>query len=125
MDTRQVAEEYRLAHWAGIAQERKESGLGVRAFCSSTGITESSYYYWQRKMRKAACEGLAIVPDKIMDTASSVLTKVDLRTDSTFPSSVGIHHDTVCFEASGLRLTAGSRYPVDKLAELLQVVSRL
>jgi len=125
MDTRQVAEDYRLAHWAGITQERNESGLGVRAYCANTGITESSYYYWQRKLRKAACEGLAIVPDKIMDIATSVLTKVDLHTDSAFPPSVGIHHDNVCFEASGLRLTAGSRYPVDKLAELLQVVSRI
>jgi hypothetical protein len=31
MNTREVAAEYRLSHWAQIMRERKESGLSIKA----------------------------------------------------------------------------------------------
>jgi putative transposase len=58
MDTREVANEYRLSRWAGIMQERKESGLSVAKFCETAGFHENTYYYWQRKLREAACKEL-------------------------------------------------------------------
>jgi hypothetical protein len=59
MNTRAIAAEYRLAHWAGIMRERQESGLSIRAYCERSGFHENIYYYWQRKLREAACEKLA------------------------------------------------------------------
>jgi len=35
---------------------RRESGLTVRAWCTENKIQEKTYYYWQRKLREAACE---------------------------------------------------------------------
>lgn len=58
MSTREIAQEYRLAHWAGIMRERTESGLNIKSFCERTGIHENVYYYWQRKLREAACQEL-------------------------------------------------------------------
>ena len=58
MDTREVAAEYRLSHWAGIIKERRESGLSVRAYCKTTGRHENTYFYWQKKLREAACNGM-------------------------------------------------------------------
>jgi putative transposase len=58
MNTREVANEYRLSRWAGIMQERKESGQSVAKFCETAGFHENTYYYWQRKLREAACKGL-------------------------------------------------------------------
>ena len=58
MNTRAIAAEYRLAHWAGIMRERQESGLSIRAFCERAGFHENIYYYWQRKLREAACKNL-------------------------------------------------------------------
>jgi putative transposase len=55
IDTREIASEYRLAHWAGMIKERAESGLTVKAFCESAGVHPNSYFYWQRKLREAAC----------------------------------------------------------------------
>jgi putative transposase len=59
LDTRSMAAEYRLAHWAGILRDRQESGLTVNAFCKSAGFHPNSYFYWQRKLRKAAHNELA------------------------------------------------------------------
>ena len=37
-----------------IIEQQKESGLSVKVFCSNQGITPSTFYYWQRKIRNVA-----------------------------------------------------------------------
>lgn len=59
VNTREIAAEYRLSHWAQIMQERTGSGLSIRAFCKQNGISNNTYFYWQRKLRTAACTELA------------------------------------------------------------------
>ena len=56
MDTRKVASEYRLAHWAQALQERAASGESVKDFCKNRGISKNTYFYWQQKLRKTAAE---------------------------------------------------------------------
>ena len=58
MNTRYIAAELRLSHWAAIMRERQESGLSIKAFCQSRGFHTNKYVYWQRKLRTAACEAL-------------------------------------------------------------------
>ena len=59
MNTREIAEEYRLSHWAEKMRERQELGLSIKAYCAQQGFHENVYYYWQRKLREAACTELA------------------------------------------------------------------
>jgi hypothetical protein len=56
VNTREIAEEYRLSHWAVIMRERAESGQSIRAFCASRSICYNVYFYWPRKLREAACQ---------------------------------------------------------------------
>ena len=58
MDTRAIASKYRLSHWAKVIRDRSTSGMSIRAYCRSVGICEKVYYYWQRKLREAACQEL-------------------------------------------------------------------
>ncbi len=58
MDTRDIAGEYRLAHWAQVMQERTDKGLSIRAYCEESRIHENTYFYWQRKLRETACTGM-------------------------------------------------------------------
>lgn len=58
MNTQKVTQEYRLSQWMKIIQKRHDSGQNVKDFCEDTGITPNSYYYWQRKLREAACTEL-------------------------------------------------------------------
>jgi len=67
-DTRKIAAEYRLSHWAKIMQERKDSGMSIRQYCETAGFHENIYFYWQRKLRQAACEKLLLEPQN--NTAS-------------------------------------------------------
>ncbi len=58
MDTQKVAAEYRLSKWMHVIQEQQRSGQTIKEFCQVKGISRNKYFYWQRKLRKATCEGL-------------------------------------------------------------------
>jgi hypothetical protein len=123
VNTRYIAEEYRLSHWAGIVQERKDSGLSVKAYCESAGFHENRYYYWQKKLREAACVELA----KIQGTTTTNLTppgfvEITLPTQQEQSSATGLTRNCVCVESAGVRITAGGDYPADKLVALLREV---
>ena len=64
MNTREIAAEYRLSHWSGIIRERQESGLSIKAYCRTSGIHPNVYFYWQRKLREAACENFGSASGK-------------------------------------------------------------
>ena len=61
MNTGAIAAEYRLSYWAWIIKERMESGLSVKAFCEVLGIHGNTYFYWQKRLREAACEEISDV----------------------------------------------------------------
>ena len=123
INTRKITKEYRLAHWAGIMQEREESCLSIKAYCERAGFHENQYFYWQRKLRETACEEMTPTQGKATNL-TPVFAEVKLPTQSVLPTSAGIPQSHVCVEAAGARLIAGSEYPVEKLAELLRVVSQ-
>lgn len=52
--TRAVTRQYRLQQWQRIFHDRSESGLTVKEYCQSHGITKDSYYYWQKIARGTA-----------------------------------------------------------------------
>lgn len=56
VNTNEIAQEYRLSHWAGVIQGRTDNGMSIREYCIHVGISENTYYYWQRRVRQAACE---------------------------------------------------------------------
>ncbi len=58
MDTQKVTAEYRLSQWMQVIQEQQSSGQNIKDFCQSRGISKNRYFYWQRKLRQAACTKL-------------------------------------------------------------------
>ncbi|MDD2504171.1 MAG: IS66 family insertion sequence element accessory protein TnpB [Clostridia bacterium] len=65
MDTRKVAAEYRLSQWVHVIQEQKCSGQKIKDFCQEKGISQNAYFYWQRKLRKAACVELTKLEESL------------------------------------------------------------
>ncbi|WP_084567915.1 IS66 family insertion sequence element accessory protein TnpA [Brevibacillus panacihumi] len=58
MDTREVTTQYRFNQWTEIVRKCRSSGQTVAVWCAENNIKPSSYYYWLRRIRKAACEAL-------------------------------------------------------------------
>jgi len=125
MNTRYIAKEYRLAHWAQIITEQKESGLTVRAYCEEAGLHENSYYYWQKKLRTAAIDELTTATDEQTQELVPIMARLNLTRNSGLESTGAGSGDCVSIEMFGIRLLVGRDYPIAKLTELLRVVSRL
>jgi transposase-like protein len=116
INTREIAKEYRLSHWGKIMQERSQSGLSIKAYCRQMGICGNTYFYWQRKLRKAACEQLcapAFTEVKLLESRT--------RNTPATPPPPG----QICVEAKGMQITADSGYPVEKLSALLRELRQL
>ena len=54
----QIRNEYRRQQWAQIIRECQSSGLSNKEYCRQQGISEKTYYYWQKKLRSEAAEGI-------------------------------------------------------------------
>ena len=120
INTREIADEYRLSHWAQVMQERNQSGLTIKAYCREIGICTNTYYYWQRKLRSAAIEQVQtslVVPN---------FTEVNLEISPVQPAlPEAIQVSRVCVEIGEMRISADNAYPPDKLAALLRELTRL
>lgn len=115
MNTREIAVEYRLSHWAQIMRDRSQSGQSIRSYCKSAGIHENVYFYWQRKLREAACTQLN----------TPGFAEVRLAPAQAAPALAGGNRaDGLRIEAGSIQITVDSGYPVEKLAILLQALSR-
>ncbi len=55
-DVLAVRDEYRAQQWATLIQESKTSGMSNKEFCIQRGISEKSFYYWQKKLRTKLLE---------------------------------------------------------------------
>lgn len=119
MDTREIAIEYRLSHWAQIMQERAESGLSIRAFCKQMGMHENRYYYWQHKLRKAACN--SIQSGATSDSVVAVAPKgwVSLCPDNSLSAQ------TILIEAGGMRVTVSHDTDTTLLAKVCKVLKTI
>ena len=124
MNTREIAAEYRLSHWAGIMQERNESVKSVKAFCENAGIHENTYYYWQKKLREAAIEGLTETKSEARGMVAPGFMEVRLAEQLVpEPLSAG-RQGQISIEVAGTRMMADSEYPIDKLSALIREVRR-
>ena len=97
MDTHKVAKEYRLSQWAQVMQERRKSGQSVKEFCQRSGISRNAYFYWQKKLRDAACTELvkAAEPKDIVPRGFVQLTSGQVPQSS----------EALSIEVGGCRIT--------------------
>ena len=115
MDTRKVVEEMRLSYWAQIMNERQESGLSIRAFCENAGVHENISYYWQRKLREAACEEInRKQQDAQTNLVSSKFAEVNPREETTFEPPIESHQSQISIEISRVQIKTDSGYPIGK-----------
>jgi len=127
MDTRRVATEIRLSQWAQVIQGRMESGQSIEAYCQAVGVSKNTYFYWQRKLRGAVCEQIS---GKHVQTPAAMngdtgFAEVKLSEAQTRPVQLGTSEaGQLHVETDAVRITVDSKYPPEKLAELLRAFLR-
>ena len=78
MDTKKVTTEYRLTQWSQIMQTRQASGQSIKDFCATAGISRNAYFYWQKKLREAACAKL-VQQEAVNESALCGWTRIETR----------------------------------------------
>ena len=51
MNSTTVIQQAKLASWADIIKDQKESSLGVAEWCNVNQISRSQFYYWRRRLQ--------------------------------------------------------------------------
>jgi len=59
-----------ISRFIELLERQKWSGLSVRGFCSNEGIASSTFYYWQKRVRKEAA-GRSFIPLHVLTPGSS------------------------------------------------------
>lgn len=83
---KEIAKGIRLAGWADVMRARKQSGLSIRGWCRENGVKEKTYYYWQRKLREEAWEGIAAEEQGGIQVSPSRFTQIKMREPESQPS---------------------------------------
>ena len=87
----QVRNEYRKQQWTQIIRECQSSGLSNKEYCRQHGITEKTYYYWLRKLRSEAAEGIPQIVE--VEPPAGVEDKVYIRfrgAELTLPAGTNV-----------------------------------
>jgi hypothetical protein len=125
MNMRELAAEYRLAHWVEIVRDRSARGLSIREYCKVSGIRENVYYYWQRKLRKVAYDSLSaqteMVPAGLPSQSFTEIQVVESPPQSRVPEAE--QPGQISIAVNGVHISAESAYPVEKLAALVRELS--
>ena len=103
MNTNEIAVEYRLAHWAQIMRERQESGLSIKQYCKNAGFHPNIYFYWQRKLREAACRELVPAGQEtrqLPDVPRGWMACVKAETKAPSPLTIEIGQYRVLIESN-------------------------
>lgn len=103
-DILKIRDEYRQAQWAAAIQECKASGLTNKEYCIQHGLSEKSFYYWQKKLRA-----------QIVDAVPELVPLEEVPTQS------GELH----IRYRGAELTLPERVDMDAVATLLRSIQSL
>jgi transposase-like protein len=120
MYDRGITHEVRLRHWAEVVREQKASGQSIKVWCETEGIPRHQYFYWQRKLREAAC----MLAGREMEVAKApegwALCVAPAEPVSPEASSALTSSEQLCIEIGGMRVLVGCNYPEEKLSRLLR-----
>lgn len=104
-DVLAVRDEYRAQTWAMLLQECRASGMTNKDFCEQRGVSEKSFYYWQRKLRQ-----------QIVETTSPQLVQLDPAPETD---------DTLQIRYRGAELRLPNGVDLEAVAALLRSVQSL
>lgn len=119
MNTIEIAAEYRLSHWAQVVHQQRESGLSIKAYCKENGFHENAYYYWQRKLRQAACAKLA---ERTADAETRLVPSGWARLETTDPEQSDI---AVKIEINGCRVEVTTETDPELLLKVCRTLKGL
>ncbi|MDR0314819.1 MAG: hypothetical protein LBH71_02580 [Oscillospiraceae bacterium] len=118
-NTREIAAEYRMSHWAEIMRQRVKSGLSITKYCEREGMHVNRYHYWQRRLRSAAVKEMTGKPE-LAQLPPVGWTQVSAAEESQKDEEVG-----VTIEIGKCRVRADETTDTEILTKVCKVLVEL
>jgi len=120
INTREIAAEYRLSHWSQIMQERMQSGTSIKSYCRQIGISCNTYFYWQKKLREAACSRIA---DAVNRTENALIPHgwTQVAEDEPAPAAPS----TLTVQVGDCRVSVDTGTDIELLSKVCRVLKAL
>ena len=116
METNEVAQEMRFKEWAECYQDYKQSGMTIKVWCNVHGISESTFRYRNRRLRKALAEK-ATLP--VTSSAPVAFAKLD---PPAVISGCGNQREGVHISLEGKTVDISPDIPPEYFRTLLEVI---
>ncbi|MDO9535225.1 MAG: IS66 family insertion sequence element accessory protein TnpB [Bacillota bacterium] len=95
MTAKEAAGTYRVLRWTELICECKASGKTIAAWCAEHSVNVKTYYYWQKRVREAACEQLTLKESTDLPAVSTLkapsFTEYRLHSQSIGSAAVTLH----------------------------------
>ena len=79
MNVTDLKTQMHMQEWAKLIEARQHSGLSIKVWCQQNNLPESQYYYYLKKLRLAACDG---IPSEKQDETQFALVPKHARVNS-------------------------------------------
>ena len=122
INTRYIASELRLSHWAKILRDQQESGLSKNAYCEQSDIHHNTFYYWQRKLRDAVCQELLNSPQPEPVAVDDSIVPAGWAICESAPADTS---KTLTIEINGCKVLASADTEPELLAKTCKVLMSL
>jgi putative transposase len=101
-----------------VIQARLDSGQSIKDFCLAAGISRNAYFYWQKRLRNAACAKL----EKTEESRTLVPPNGWVQITPPQPQQMKAALD---IEISGCRVTADADTDFELLKKVCRVLRSL
>jgi len=88
----QVKNRFRMEQWMQIIKDCQSSDLTVKEWCAQNEIKQQSYYYWLKKIRKAACEQLPAIQTEAELSKPVEFAKLQVNPSNHYQQSAVMIH---------------------------------
>lgn len=88
----QVKNRFRMEQWMQIIKDCQSSDLTVKEWCAQNEIKQQSYYYWLKKIRKAACEQLPAIQTEVELSKPVEFAKLQVNPSNDYQQSAVMIH---------------------------------
>ena len=117
----QSTHDVRRANWLNIITEcqQRPAGVSAKQWLADNGINEKTYYYWQRKFRREACEQIQLPAV----TTQAEVSFAEFHVPAPVPVKLtAADHAVAAIHANGITLEVAGDISQPLLKMLLQEV---
>jgi putative transposase len=118
-DTQKIVTQMRLSGWSEAVKERLASGQTVTEFCEAKGISQTTYYYRQKKVREAACAEIM----RAQNHEGKIVPNGWMRLVDSEPETVAASALTI--EVGGFHIAVNSETDMELLAKVCRMMKSL